>query len=202
MKIPMLFLAALGFSSAEAASPMLFVTQVPIAGDDVARMTITSSFANHLPSTAASARGGDLMMCRIPVGQTQCTTANGGLRNLTVEAGFGSTGSNGFQDQNAIAVRDPSVNFDATRAAFSMVIGAPTVPGGPEAYTWQMYEITNLAAVLAGSAPQIAKVANQPSYNNIHPAYLSCCIRSRMSIGGSRPTVGFGASIRQTATCA
>jgi hypothetical protein len=172
VKISMLF-AVLGFSSAATASPMLFVTQLPIAGDDVARMTIASSFANHLPSTAAAARGGDLMLCRIPVGQTQCTTANGGLRNLTAEAGFGSTGSNGFQDQNAIAVRDPSVNFGATRAAFSMVIGAPVVANGAEDYTWQLYEITNLTAVIAGSAPQISKVANQPVYNNIHPNYLS-----------------------------
>ena len=173
MKMPILFCAILGASCAEAAPPMLFVTQVPMAGDDVARMTITSSFANHLSSTAAAARGGDLMLCRIPTGQSQCSAANGGLRNLTAEANFGSTGSNGFQDANAIAVRDPAVNFTATRAIFSMVVGAPVVANGPENYIWQIYEISNLTAVLSGSAPVITKVPNQPGYNNIHPNYLS-----------------------------
>lgn len=163
----------LGFTSAQAAPPLLFVTQVPIPGDDVARMNATSSFANHLPTTAAAPRGGDLMLCTIPVGQTQCTTGNGGLRNLTAQAGLGSTGANGFQDGNAIAVRDPAVNFGATRAVFSMVVGAPPTPNAPENYVWQMYEITNLQNVASGAAPIIVKVPNQPGYNNIHPNYLS-----------------------------
>ncbi|MEO8461073.1 MAG: hypothetical protein ABI451_11140, partial [Dokdonella sp.] len=165
--------AVLAAMSAQAATPLLFVTQVPIAGDDVARMTVTSTFAHHLPTTAAAARGGDLMWCNVPIGQSQCTTANGGLRNLTAEANFGSTGAGGFQDSNSIAVRDPAVNFNATRAIFSMVVGAPLVANGAENYTWQLYEITNLQAVVAGAVPIIAQVANQPAFNNIHPNYLS-----------------------------
>ncbi len=173
MKCLLLVCAIFLAMSAIASPPILFVTQVPIAGDDVARMTVTSTFANHLPTTAAAARGGDLMLCKAPTGQTQCTVANGGLRNLTAEAGFGTTGSNGFQDANAIAVRDPAVNFNATRAVFSMVIGAPVQPNGVETYTWQLFEISNLQAVLGGAVASIAIVPNQPDYNNINPNYLS-----------------------------
>jgi len=163
----------LGSLSASAATPLLYVSQVPIPGDDQAKMTATSSFANHLPTTLAAPRGGDLMLCTVPAAQTQCTTGNGGLRNLTAAAGFGSTGAGGLQDANAIAVRDPAVNFGATRAIFSMVVGAPTVPNGAESYTWQLYEITNLQAVVGGSVPTIVKVPNQPAFNNIHPNYMS-----------------------------
>lgn len=144
-----------------AAGSILFVTQVPVADtDDVARGTVTSSFANHLPTTAAAPRGGDLMLR---------DAATGTLRNLTQEANFGV--GPGFQGATSIAVRDPAVSFDGTRAVFSMVVGAPTVAGGPENYFWQLYEVTNLS----GAAPaQIVKVANQPAnFNNFGPNYLS-----------------------------
>lgn len=156
----LLFVALLIASSARAAGPILFVTQVPIAdGDDVAKMTLTSTFANHLPTTQAAPRGGDLML----------RAANGTLRNLTQEAGFGAPA--GFQGANAIAVRDPNVAFDGSKAIFSMVVGAPTVAGGAENYVWQLYEVTNLAS--AGPAT-IVKVPNQPAnFNNFGGNYLS-----------------------------
>ena len=141
-------------------NPVLFVTQVPMPGDDVARMTVTSSFANHLPTTAAAPRGGDLMRL----------AADGTLRNLTAEAGYGSTGAAGFQDANAIAVRDPAVHWSGTKAIFSMVVGAPAQANGAENYTWQLYEVSGIGN---GETATITKVANQPAFNNIHPNYLS-----------------------------
>ena len=154
-------LAALAASaSATLPNPVMFVTQVPVPGDDVAARTVTSSFANHLGSTAAAPRGGDLMLL----------APNGTLRNLTAEAGYGSTGAGGFQDANAIAVRDPTVHWSGTKAVFSMVVGAPATAGANATYLWQLYEVTNFGA---GQTATIAKVANQPPYNNIEPAYLS-----------------------------
>jgi hypothetical protein len=141
-------------------NPVLFVSQVPVPGDDVARATITSSFANHLPTTAAAPRGGDLMLM----------APNGALRALTAEAGYGSTGANGFQDANAIAVRDPAVHWSGSKAIFSMAIGAPAQAGGTETAQWQLYEVSGLGS---GQTASIVKVANQPPFNNIQPNYLS-----------------------------
>ena len=77
--------------------PILFATQLPIRPDFA---TIGSTFANHMPSMQQTGRGGDLYI-RYP---------NGVLRNLTQIAGYGSAGE--FQDDNAIAVRDPAVHWD------------------------------------------------------------------------------------------
>jgi len=146
--------------SAALPNPVLFVTQVPVPGDDVAARSVTSSFANHLPTTAAAPRGGDLMLW-----------TNGTLRSLTAEAGYGSTGAAGFQNQSSIAVRDPAVHWSGAKAVFSMVVGAPITPNGAENYLWQLYEVTHFTA---GQAPaMITKVPNQPPFNNIEPTYLS-----------------------------
>jgi len=144
--------------------PILFVTQVP-TGYDFVNMTISAPFANHLPTTLAAPRGGDLALL---------STA-GTVRYLTEEAGYGSPGGGGLLTGNAaIAVRDPAVSFDASKAIFSMVVGAPASIGGAENYTWQLYEITNLQQVISGLTPIIQKVANQPAaFNNIEPDYLS-----------------------------
>ncbi|MEO5560179.1 MAG: hypothetical protein ABIO49_09950 [Dokdonella sp.] len=141
-------------------NPVLFVSQVPMPGDDVARATVTSSFANHLPTTIAAPRGGDLLLM----------SPTGVLRNLTLEAGYGSTGVNGFQDANAIAVRDPAVHWSGGKAVFSMAIGAPVQANGIETAQWQLYEVSGLGS---GQTASIAKVANQPPFNNIQPNYLS-----------------------------
>lgn len=143
--------------------PLLFVTQVP-TGYDFVNMTVSAPFANHIPTTLAAPRGGDLMLL----------ATNGSLRYLTQEAGYGSTGGGTLLTGNqAIAVRNPAVSYDAGKAIFSMVVGAPATVGGAENYTWQLYEITNLAQVLAGQTPTIQKVPNQPAFNNVEPNYLS-----------------------------
>ncbi len=93
-------------------NPILFVTHVPTAYDILTTVTI---FNNQTGDLHAAGRGGDLWL----------RLSDGTLKNLTQLAGLGSTGQGGFQDQNAIAVRDPSVSWDGKKALFSMVKGAP-----------------------------------------------------------------------------
>lgn len=134
-------------------NPVLFVTQIPIAADF---LTIGSTFGNHRPTMQAVGRGGDLWI-RYP---------DGTLKNLTETAGYGT---DGFQDDGAIAVRDPSVHWDGDKALFSMVIGAPEEQYQWETYYWQLYEITGLGQ---SDTPVITKVPHQPqNYNNISPVY-------------------------------
>lgn len=133
----------------------MFVTQVPVPEDFA---TIGSVFANHMGSMQSVARGGDLWI-RYP---------NGTQRNLTVEAGYGNSG---FQGANAIAVRDPAVDFNGTKAVFSMIVGAPTRRYEYNDYFWQMYEISGFGI---GQTVSITRVANQPANNNnIEPTYGS-----------------------------
>lgn len=133
---------------------ILYCTQVPISGF----ATRSSAFGNHGASMAACPRGGDLMI----------RYADGTLRNLTQEAGYGMTG---FQGANAIAVREPSVHWSGTKALFSMVIGAPTSQYVYGTFYWQIYEVTGFGQ---GETVQITKVPNQPAnYNNVSPIYGS-----------------------------
>ena len=135
-------------------NPILFVTQFPIAADFA---TIGSTFANHLPWVSKAGRGGDLYL-RYP---------NGELCNVTRENGYGEAGV--FQGADSIAVRDPHVHWDGTRALFSMVIGAPTEQYEWTEEYWQLYEVTGLASC---ATTEIARVANQPGgYNNMTPIY-------------------------------
>ncbi|MBK9603267.1 MAG: S-layer homology domain-containing protein [Anaerolineales bacterium] len=137
-------------------NPILFVTQLPIRQDFT---TIGAVFGNHKSGMQDVGRGGDLWI----------RYGDGSLKNLTQAAGYGSTGANGFQDHNAIAVRDPSVYWDGTKALFSMVIGAPEQQYVWETYYWQIYEITGLGK---NQTPVITKVPNQPAnFNNITPIY-------------------------------
>lgn len=136
-------------------NPVLFVTQTPAPVDFTARL---SSFGNHTTSSLQSPRGGDLWI-RYP---------DGSLRNLTKEAGFGQEGLQ--EGANAIAVRDPAVHWDAQRAVFSMLVGAP-VGFAVTKYYWQLYEVTGLGL---GETARITRVANQSTeYNNIMPVYGS-----------------------------
>jgi len=132
------------------ANPLLFATQTPRLADFANR---TSTFGNHLATVEAVRRGGDLMI-RYP---------DGTLRNLTREAGFGTASE--AQGASSIAVREPSVHWDGTKAVFSMVVGVGSTS------VWQLYEVSGLAK---GEAVQIRKVANQPpDYNNISPTYAT-----------------------------
>ena len=136
-------------------NPILFVTQFPIANDFT---TIGSTFGNHSGEISGTGRGGDLYI----------RYTDGTLRNLTRESGFGETD---FQGINSIAVRDPAVHWNANKALFSMVVGAPPAIFGERNYFWQMYEITGIGQ---GQTAVITKLANQPvNYNNITPIYGS-----------------------------
>ena len=135
-------------------NPILFVTQFPIAADFA---TIGSTFANHDPRIDGVGRGGDLYI----------RYEDGTLCNLTREAGFGAAAD--FQGTSAIAVRDPAVHWDGTRALFSMVVGAPSQQFQVITRYWQIYEVTGLGQ---GQTAVVSKVARQPAdYNNISPLY-------------------------------
>lgn len=157
-----LFLAACGGGSSSSsgppvvtASPVLFVTQVPVVADF---LSVGSTFGNHDGGPYAAPRGGDLWI-RYPGGE---------LRNLTAEAGYGDPA--GFQGAGAIAVREPCVHWSGTKAVFSMVVGAPTSPG-PGAFRWQLYEVSGLGQA---DTPVVTKVPLQPAQrNNVSPCYAS-----------------------------
>ena len=136
--------------------PILFVTQVPIAAGFT---TLASTFGNHRGDLDSAGRGGDLYILY----------PDGTLKNLTAAAGYGGSGF--VSGNQAIAVRDPSVHWDGTKALFSMVIGAPTSQYTLEDYYWQIYEITGLGK---NDTPVVSKVPNQPqNFNNISPIYGS-----------------------------
>lgn len=152
-------------------NPILFVTQVPTPGGDVFASRM-STFANHLGGIGSVARGGDLMI----------RYADGTLRNLTKEAGYGMDGQQGA---NAIAVREPTVHWDGTKAVFSMVIGAPPSQYVPIDKKWQLYEVSGLGK---GQPAAITKVPGQPSgYNNVSPFYAS---DDRILFTSDRPRSG------------
>lgn len=137
-------------------NPIMFVTQVPIPAYFT---TIGAVFGDHEAGLRSVGRGGDLWIKH----------PDGTLKNLTQTAGYGYASSNGIRGANAIAVRDPSVHWDGTKALFSMVVGAPTEQYQVQTYFWQIYEITGLGK---NQTPVITKVANQPAnYNNITPIY-------------------------------
>ncbi|MHC9086544.1 HzsA-related protein [Luteimonas sp. RIT-PG2_3] len=149
-------MAAATTKAASIQNPIMFVTQVPTPGDTFGSRT--STFANHQTSMAQVPRGGDLMI----------RYANGTLRNLTKEAGFGMEGQQGA---NAIAVREPTVHWNGTKAIFSMLVGAPAAQYASTPGKWQLYEVTGLAL---GQTASVTKVANQPTgYNNVSPLYTS-----------------------------
>ena len=143
-------------SAATTSNPILFVTQPPVPSD---ALTVVTTFGNHRGEPRAAGRGGDLWV-RYP---------DGTLKNLTALANKGV--GNGFQGVNSIAVRDPSMNFDGTKAVFSMVSGAPTSAiTQVVSYFWQMYEVSGFAHI--SDTVVITPVANQPTtYNNVSPLY-------------------------------
>jgi len=136
-------------------NPILFVTQVPTKADF---QTVTTTFSNQEGGVRSAARGGDLWI----------RYTDGTLKNLTLAGGYGTATT--LQDASAIAVRDPAVNWDGTRALFSMVIGAPISASQIISPVWQLYEVSGFAQIT--STVMITRVANQPAgYNNLMPAY-------------------------------
>ena len=147
--------------------PILYVTQTPVSGF----ASRTTTFGNHLASAQAVPRGGDLMV-RYP---------DGSVRNLTAEAGFGTSG---FQGANSIAVREPSVHWSGTKALFSMVVGSPATQYEVRQFQWQIYEVSGLEK---GAKASIAKLARQPAFNNVSPFYGS---DDRVLFTSDRPRTG------------
>lgn len=130
--------------------PILFVTQTPF-GQDFANLM--STFGTHRGSTSSAPRGGDLWV----------RSAAGALRNLTAEAGYGTTPG------NEIAVRDPYPHWDGTKALFSMVSGGTTQNEDDPVY-FQIYEVTGFGV---GQTVQIRKLPQPIDTNNVTPIYAS-----------------------------
>lgn len=149
-------------------NPVVFVTQVPIPKENNGNVSntfcsVVTIFGNQASDTARAGRGGDLWLLY----------TNGGLLNLTRAGGFGV---DGVQHTNGIAVRDPHIHWGGEKVLFSMVNGAPKFAGDNTVHFWQLYELTNLTAVVANSnvVPAIVKVPNQPTnYNNVSPCYAT-----------------------------
>ena len=127
---------------------IMFVTQPPLGADFT---TVNATFGNHLGSTFKAPRGGDLYI----------RYSDGTLRNLTLEAGFGT------QAGKDIAVREPSVHWSGTKALFSMVIGGTTKNNFDPVY-WQIYEISGIGK---GEIVKITKLPQLENYNNVSPIY-------------------------------
>ncbi len=149
-------------------NPVVFVTQVPISKESNANvsntfLSVVSLFSNHTADTARAGRGGDLWL----------RYTNGALLNLTRAGHFGLSGA---QHTNGIAVRDPHIHWSGGRVLFSMVAGAPASSSDASQFYWQLYELTNLTAVIANSntVPAIVPVLNQPTNcHNVSPCYAT-----------------------------
>ncbi len=149
-------------------NPIVFVTQPPIPRElnsSVSNtfLSVVTEFGNQQADTAHAARGGDLWLM----------TTNLCLVNLTRMAGFGL---NGIQAGSGIDVRDPAIHWGGRKVLFSMVVGTPTNATDTTAFFWQLYELTNLDAVIANTntPPVIVPVAYQPvNCNNVNPAYAT-----------------------------
>jgi hypothetical protein len=166
------------------ANPILFVTQVPIPEEvntrDVTQsfMSAASPFSNHLADTLHAGRGGSLHV----------RFANGQVVDLLALADWSAI-PGGKPPADAMAVRNPAVNWTATRALFSMTIGKPTGPADNTQYLFQLYEITlpTQSQLLANVKPVLTKVASQPAYNNVFPAYAQ---GGRIVFASDRPYNG------------
>src|SRR6478672_7355705 len=108
-------------------NPILFVTQVPMP-EEVNTRTIESSymscvspFGNHLGGTAFAGRGGSLW---VRFGPNAVPALNHQLMDLLAVADWSAV-PGGKPAANTIAVRNPHVHWNAGRAVFSMVTGAP-----------------------------------------------------------------------------
>jgi hypothetical protein len=162
-------------------NPILFVGQLPNPNGQSDIGAVTGSFGTHQPSTFYSPRGGSLYVLY----------PDGTLRDLLNEAlkeacdngrptcdlkGTFATGTDNQGNTvltNAYAVRDPTIHWDGNKVIFSMVNGIAKnrFEQLPPTTRWQMYEIANLAQ--GPVRPVLTKVANQPAFNNVGPAYGS-----------------------------
>ncbi len=150
------------------ANPILFVTQVPIPEEVNTRdltqsfMSVASPFGNHLADTVHAGRGGSLFV----------RFSNGQVVDLLAIADWSAI-PGGQPAADAMAVRNPAVNWTATRAMFAMTTGKPSGPADATPFLFQLYEITlpTQAQLQANVKPVLSKVANQPASNNVSPVY-------------------------------
>ena len=164
----LLALAATSARAVTLTNPIVFVTQPPIPRElngivSNTFLSVVTLFGNQLADTAHAARGGDLWLM----------TTNTGLVNLTRKAGYGT---NGVQHGIGIDVRDPHIHWLGKKVLFSMVVGAPTNATDARTFYWQLYELTNLDAVITSTStpPVIVKVSGQPTNcNNVTPCYAT-----------------------------
>src|ERR1700704_1964727 len=117
------------------AKPILFVTQIPMPEEvnsrtvSISFMSCVSPFGSHLADTLHAGRGGGLWL-RFP---------DGSLINLTQNATWDAPLVKPAFDQ--IAVRNPHVHWNGTKAIFSMVVGAPANASDTTIFHWQLFEI-------------------------------------------------------------
>ena len=166
------------------ANPILFVTQMPMP-EEVDFHTVLQStascvspFGSHLGDTGHAGRGGSLYV----------RFSNGQVVNLLSVADWSAI-PGGQPATGTVAVRNPCVYWDASKALFSMVIGVPSGPADATPFLWQMYEITlpTQAQLNASVKPVLTKLANQPAYNNVTPCYAP---NGRIIFGSDRPYNG------------
>lgn len=161
--------------AADPINPILFVTQVPMPDEINSRnvaqsyMSCVSPFANHLGDTAHAGRGGSLW---VRFGPNPTPALNHQVIDLLAVADW-STIPGGKPATNKVAVRNPSVYWDASKAIFSMVIGAPIDGSDTTTFLWQLYEITlpTQAQLNANVKPVVTRLSTQPACNNIMPCY-------------------------------
>lgn len=144
----LMLIGAVGARPALAEPTILFVTQPPFGGDFV---SVNAVFGNHRAETTSTPRGGDLWI----------RYGDGTLRNLTAEAGYG------LAARQEIAVREPCVHWDGTRALFSMVIGGTTQNNYTQVF-WQIYEISGFGP---GETVRITRLPQPANANNVSPIY-------------------------------
>jgi hypothetical protein len=168
-------LVACPLFAADPTNPILFVTQVPMPEEVNTRtiansyMSCVSPFGSHLGGTAFAGRGGSLWV-RFPANQN--ATFNHQVLDLLAGADWSAV-QGGKPPADSIAVRNPCVSWDKSKAVFSMVAGAPSGPNDNTNFVWQLFEITlpTQAQLNSGTQPIVTKVANQPPYNNVMPCY-------------------------------
>jgi hypothetical protein len=173
---------AFSLGASGAPNPFLFVTQVPVP-TEVNDNTVTNvflgagaGFGSHLGGTLYAPRGGDLWLAKPNPSLTSLL-----LTNITRGCGLGLAGA---QHTNGIAVRDPSVHWNGTKALFSMLLGAPTNASDSRSFFWQLYEVTGLP----NGPYAISKVPGQATnYNNVTPCYSP---DGRIICGSDRPRDG------------
>ena len=117
---------------------------------------------------------------------------------------------------NAIAVREPSVHWDGTKAVFSMVVGSHPTRYQWNTYYWQIYEVTGLGpadtpVIAPGAEPARRQQQRQPDLRHRRSDHLH--VRSsaqwraapvsaaRRVRGGADQHRAYGASTLAPATC-